>query len=97
MPADVPAHSPEAIETLIERCLQGDQIAWDAVVRMYRRKVFNVAYKFVGRHEEAEDLTQEIFLKIFKSLDTFDRRANFSTWLVSVKVRPGTAEMASPM
>jgi len=84
MPADVPANSPEAIETLIERCLQGDQTAWDAVVRAYRRKVFNVAYKFVGGHEEAEDLTQEIFLKIFKSLGTFDRRANFQTWLISV-------------
>ena len=84
MPADVPANSPEAIETLIERCLQGDQTAWDAVVRVYRRKVFNVAYKFVGKHDEAEDLAQEIFLKIFKSLDTFDRRANFQTWLVSV-------------
>jgi RNA polymerase sigma-70 factor (ECF subfamily) len=84
MPADVPANSPEAIETLIERCLQGDQTAWDALVRVYRRKVFNVAYKFVGGHEEAEDLTQEIFLKVFKSLDTFDRRANFQTWLISV-------------
>jgi RNA polymerase sigma-70 factor (ECF subfamily) len=84
MPADVPANSPEAIETLIERCLQGDQTAWDAVVRAYRRKVFNVAYKFVGGHEGAEDLTQEVFLKIFKSLDTFDRRANFQTWLISV-------------
>jgi len=41
--------------------------------------VFNVAYKFVGKHDAAEDLTQEIFLKIFKSLDTFDRRANFQT------------------
>jgi RNA polymerase sigma-70 factor (ECF subfamily) len=51
---------------------------------MYWRKVFNVAYKFVGKHDEAEDLAQEIFLKIFKSLDTFDRRANFQTWLVSV-------------
>ena len=46
--------------------------------------MFNVAYKFVGRHEEAEDLTQDIFLKVFKSLDTFDRRANFQTWLISV-------------
>ena len=46
--------------------------------------MFNVAYKFVGRHDEAEDLTQDIFLKIFKSLDTFDRRANFQTWLISV-------------
>ena len=50
----------------------------------YWRKVFNVAYKFVGKHDEAEDLTQDIFLKIFKSLDTFDRRANFQTWLISV-------------
>jgi len=46
--------------------------------------VFNVAYKFVGKHDEAEDLTQDIFLKVFKSLDTFDRRANFQTWLISV-------------
>jgi RNA polymerase sigma-70 factor, ECF subfamily len=80
---DLPASS-DAIETLIQRCLQGDQSAWDAIVRQHRRKVFNVAYKFVGRHEEAEDLTQDIFLKIFKSLDTFDRRANFQTWLISV-------------
>ena len=43
-----------------------------------------MAYKFVGRHDEAEDLTQDIFLKVFKSLGTFDRRANFQTWLISV-------------
>jgi RNA polymerase sigma-70 factor (ECF subfamily) len=84
MPADLPAASPDAIETVIQRCLQGDQSAWDLIVRQHWRKVFNVAYKFVGKHDEAEDLTQDIFLKIFKSLDTFDRRANFQTWLISV-------------
>jgi RNA polymerase sigma-70 factor (ECF subfamily) len=86
MPPDSPAASPspDAIETLIQRCLQGDQHAWDLIVRQYWRKVFNVAYKFVGKHDEAEDLTQDIFLKIFKSLDTFDRRANFQTWLISI-------------
>src|SRR5438309_1082883 len=93
MPADQPrgplsassaSSQGDAIETLIQRCLNGDQAAWDLIVRQYWRKVFNVAYKFVGRHDEAEDLTQEIFLKIFKSLDTFDRRANFQTWLISV-------------
>jgi RNA polymerase sigma-70 factor (ECF subfamily) len=82
--SELPAASPDAIETLIQRCLNGDQSAWDAIVRQYWRKVFNVAYKFVGKHDEAEDLTQEIFLKIFKSLETFDRRANFQTWLISV-------------
>ena len=81
MPVDP---SSDAIETLIQRCLHGDQAAWELIVRQYWRKVFNVAYKFVGKHDEAEDLTQDIFLKIFKSLDTFDRRANFQTWLISV-------------
>jgi RNA polymerase sigma-70 factor (ECF subfamily) len=76
--------TPDTIEALIQRCLRNDQAAWDLIVRQYWRKVFNVAYKFVGKHDEAEDLAQEIFLKIFKSLSTFDRRANFQTWLVSV-------------
>src|SRR5579864_9485747 len=75
---------PIPVEGLIQRCLHGDQVAWDLIVRQYRRKVFNVAYKFVGKHDEAEDLAQDIFLKVFKSLDTFDRRANFQTWLISV-------------
>ena len=78
------AAAPPEIDPLIERCLKGDQRAWDDIVRLYWRKVFNVAYKFVGRQDEAEDLTQDIFLKLFKSLKTFDRRANFSTWLISV-------------
>jgi RNA polymerase sigma-70 factor (ECF subfamily) len=84
MPADTPAVPPDALETLIHRCLQGDQTAWELIVRQHWRKVFNVAYKFVGKHDEAEDLTQDVFLKIFKSLNTFDRRANFQTWLISV-------------
>ena len=84
MSSDSPAAPPEAVDALIKRCLRGDQQAWDAIVRQYWRKVFNVAYKFVGKHDEAEDLTQDIFLKIFKALGTFDRRANFQTWIVSI-------------
>jgi RNA polymerase sigma-70 factor (ECF subfamily) len=82
MSADTtPSAAPDEI---IERCLRGDQAAWETIVRSYRRKVFNIAYKFVGRHDQAEDLTQDVFLKLYKSLDTFDRRANFQTWLISV-------------
>jgi RNA polymerase sigma-70 factor (ECF subfamily) len=83
MPLD-PHTAASDLETLIQRCLRGDQAAWELIVKQHWRKVFNVAYKFVGKHDEAEDLTQDIFLKIFKSLDTFDRRANFQTWLISV-------------
>jgi RNA polymerase sigma-70 factor (ECF subfamily) len=72
------------MDDLIERCLKGDQAAWDTIVRQHWRKVFNIAYKFVGRHDQAEDLTQDVFLKLYRSLHTFDRRANFQTWLISV-------------
>lgn len=78
-----PADTNE-IDEIIARCLAGDQVAWGLIVDRHRRKVFNLAYKFVGRHDEAEDLTQDIFVKIFKALHTFDRRANFQTWLISI-------------
>jgi len=84
MSSDLNAPIPTATDALIEQCLAGDQQAWDQIVRQHWRKVFNLAYKFVGRHDEAEDLTQDIFLKIFKALHTFDRRANFQTWLISI-------------
>jgi RNA polymerase sigma-70 factor (ECF subfamily) len=78
------SETPDSIDAVIQRCLAGDQDAWAQIVRQHWRKVFNIAYKFTGKHDEAEDLTQDVFLKIFKSLNTFDRRANFQTWLVSV-------------
>ena len=84
MLASPASQPPEATEQLIESCLKGDEQAWNLIVARYRRKVFNVAYKFVGRHDQAEDLTQDVFLKIFKALGTYDRRANFQTWLISV-------------
>jgi len=84
MSVESAAGQPATPDSLIEQCLSGDQAAWEAIVRQNWRKVFNVAYKFVGRHDEAEDLTQDIFLKIFKALNTFDRRANFQTWIISI-------------
>src|SRR3954465_2803875 len=81
--SDAPTAQPN-IDALIERCLAGDQAAWEDIVRLHRRMDFNIADKFVGKHDLAEDLTQDIFLKLYKSLDTFDRRANFQTWLISV-------------
>ena len=71
-------------EDLVQRCLEGDAAAWDTLVRVYWRRVFNIAYKFVARFDEAEDLTQEIFVKLFRALATYDRRASFETWLTRV-------------
>ena len=84
MTADSPSAAQASVDDLIQRCFDGDQQAWETIVRQYWRRVFNVAYKFVGSHHGAEDLTQDILLRVFTSLHTFDRRANFQTWLISV-------------
>lgn len=57
---------------LVERCRAGDAAAWEHLVRQYSRRIYHLAYKFVGRHEQAEDLTQEVFLKIYRSLDQYN-------------------------
>ena len=75
--------SPSDAE-LIERCLRKENSAWEQVVARFRRKVFHISYKFTGKHDEAEDLTQDVFIKVFRSLDKFNRDADFSTWLSSV-------------
>jgi RNA polymerase sigma-70 factor (ECF subfamily) len=69
---------------LIERCLNHDEAAWEQIIQRYKRKVFGIAYKFTGRFEEAEDLTQEVFFKVYKALDTYKREQEFSWWLVSI-------------
>jgi RNA polymerase sigma-70 factor (ECF subfamily) len=75
--------SPTDIE-LVERCLEKDDRAWEQIVSRYRKRVLHLAYKFTGRYEEAEDLMQEVFLRVFRGLDRFDREASFVTWLMSV-------------
>ncbi|MFQ3581723.1 MAG: sigma-70 family RNA polymerase sigma factor [Chloracidobacterium sp.] len=57
---------------LVDRCRAGEAAAWEHLVRQYSRRVYHLAYKFVGRHEQAEDLTQEVFLKIYRSLDQYN-------------------------
>jgi RNA polymerase sigma-70 factor (ECF subfamily) len=69
---------------LIERALLKENAAWEQLVARFRRRVFHIAYKFTGKHDQAEDLTQEIFLKLLRSLEKFNRDADFSTWLSSV-------------
>jgi RNA polymerase sigma-70 factor (ECF subfamily) len=69
---------------MVAKCLEGDSASWELLVEKHRRRVFNIAYKFTGRHDRAEDLAQEIFLRIFKNLGKFDPAADFSKWLASV-------------
>jgi len=70
---------------LLRRCREGDQAAWRDLVSEHGRKVFNLAYRFVGRVDEAEDVTQEVFVKVYRSLDRFrPSDGSFPAWLMTV-------------
>jgi len=69
---------------LIRRLQQRDEVAFAEVVGLYQHKVFNLLYRMIGNHEEAEDLAQEVFVTVFKSVDTFRGESKFSTWLYRV-------------
>lgn len=67
---------------LVVRCLERDEIAWQLLVERHSRRVLNIAYQFTGRREEAEDLAQDIFLRVYRALTKFDLRTSFLPWLV---------------
>ena len=72
----------EQDQGLLDRCLAGEDSAWEALLRDYTRKIYNLCYRFTGRVEEAEDVTQEVFLKVFQTLKSYDAaQGSFSTWL----------------
>jgi len=74
-------HDPE----LVRRCLAGENSAWEALLHVHTRRIYNLCYRFTGRPAEAEDLTQEVFIKIFQTLKTFDAaQGAFPTWLARV-------------
>lgn len=74
--------SPDTL--LVERCRRNDQAAFDEVVGRYKNKVFNYISRMVGDSEDAEDLTQEVFVRMFVSLETFRRQSSLSTWLFRI-------------
>ena len=56
---------------IIELARRGDPAAWEQIVTCYTRRVYNLCYRFLGRLDQAEDLTQEIFLKVFRNLESY--------------------------
>ncbi len=72
------------LNELINDCLEGKEGAWRMLVDTYSKRVFNMAYQFAGNYEEAEDLTQDIFIKLYHSLRKYDRTKNFTAWLLTL-------------
>jgi RNA polymerase sigma-70 factor (ECF subfamily) len=71
--------------SLISRCLSGDETAWEELVRLHSRQVYGLCFRFTGSGPEAQDLTQEVYLRVFRTLRTFRAaEGSFGTWLTRV-------------
>ena len=71
-------------ETLIERFQNGDLYAFDLIVKRYKNQLLNFIYRFLGNQEEAEDLVQETFLRVYKNRRAYRKVAKFSTWIYTI-------------
>ena len=79
-------HSRELEILFIRRLQARDEAAFSELIDLYERRVFALIYRMVGRREEAEDLTQDVFLQAFRAIDRFRGDAKLSTWLFRVAV-----------
>jgi RNA polymerase sigma-70 factor (ECF subfamily) len=69
----------------VKGCLAGHHGAWEAIVRQYHQRIYNLAYRYTGKFDEAEDLTQEIFLKVYRTLNTYrPESGSLITWMARV-------------
>jgi RNA polymerase sigma-70 factor, ECF subfamily len=70
---------------LVERCLQGEDSAWEAIVSYYGKRIYNLSYRYVNRRDEAEDLTQEIFIKVYQNLKSFrPEMGSLQNWVLKI-------------
>ena len=70
---------------LVRRCVAGDAAAWEEIVQRYHRRIYNICYRFAGSGDDAQDLTQEVFIKMYRTLQSYDvERGAFMTWVTTI-------------
>lgn len=74
----------DRIDTLLDRCRRGDALAWEELVRTYQGRVYGLALRYLKNPEEARDVAQEAFVRVYRGLDGFDGRRPFPGWLLLV-------------
>ena len=62
----------QVVGLLVRRCVGGDAAAWEEIVQRHHRRIYNICYRFAGDSENAQDLTQEVFIKIYRTLKSYD-------------------------
>ncbi len=75
----------QVVAMLVRRCVAGDAGAWEEIVKRYNRRIYNLCYRFAGTADDAQDLTQEVFIKMYRTLSTYDvGRGAFQTWVTTI-------------
>ena len=75
----------EAVVKLVRLCMAGDQQAWQQLVVSQHRRIYGICFRFTGSATDAEDLTQDVFLKVYRNLASFDtERGSFQTWIATL-------------
>ncbi len=75
----------QVVGALVRRCVAGDVVAWEEIVHQYHRRIYNLCYRFAGSADDAQDLTQEVFIKMYRTLGSYDvDRGAFVTWVTTV-------------
>lgn len=75
----------QAIFALVRRCASGDAVAWEELVRLHHRRIYNICYRFTGSPDDAEDLTQEVFVRMYRTLSSYEPgKGSFVTWITTM-------------
>jgi RNA polymerase sigma-70 factor, ECF subfamily len=75
----------QVVGLLVRRAVGGDPSAWEELVQRHYRRIYNVCYRFAGDADNAQDLTQEVFIKVYRTLSTYDSgKAAFMTWVTTI-------------
>jgi len=79
------AEEARAMAAVAQRALAGDSAAWEQIARLQHKRIYGICYRFTGSPTEAEDLTQDAFLKIYRNLASFDAaKGGFNTWVTTL-------------
>jgi len=75
----------QVVAMLVRRCIAGDSAAWEEIVQTYNRRIYNICYRFAGSGDDAQDLTQEVFIKMYRTLSSYDHtKGALVTWVTTI-------------
>ncbi len=84
-PVEARVEEAQVVAQLVRRCASGDSVAWEEIVQRFHRRIYNICYRFAGSADDAQDLTQEVFIKVYRTVGSFDgEKASFGTWVTTV-------------